>query len=204
LFCHYFIQFPSVFTTASIEHARKWERANLRPRLPLTRRADCQWPDNDSGAPGGGRNWASKCGKYGVRNRPRNHKGSRPAKQAPATCVCAYHLRCKVHAPFPPPPVSILSITAPSPTRPLPAGEAAGTNRARSRVFVLSPHGAPPRPRSGRSPSGPRPSSAGSRWGRSSFSGEFPAILCPACGPVGSVVRLRRGFVSGGLEWIWG
>jgi hypothetical protein len=134
---------------------------------------------------------ASKWGKYGVRNRPRKH-GRKPAGEASAC-----HLRVRlpfavqVHAPFPPPPVSIDLYNRASPTRPLPAGEAACSRHEQSTLSSHLPLPArrPPAPRSGRPP----PASAlrpPDRAGADpAFSGEFPAFLCFARASVGSVIR---------------
>ena len=138
----------------------------------------------------------------------RSPQPSTESQRKPAGKASACHLR--VRLPFPvqvhAPHLSLLPRLHPLPTRPLPAGQQASRGRQRAagsparteqRVFFPSPHGDPSRPRSGRPPSGLRPSSAGSRGG-------YPASLvsslpssAPLCAPVGSVVRLRRGFVSG-------
>jgi hypothetical protein len=163
-----------------LDRARK-ERSNLRPRLPLTRRAGCQWLDIDSGARC---REASKCGKYGVRNRPRNHKGKppRPAKQNGSHLRVRLPFPVQVHAPHLP----LLPRLHPLPTRPLSAGqqgEAAcsrqpGTNRAASRLPL--PARRPLAPPVGSTPLRSPPFVRRIAWGVSSFSGEFPAFLCSA------------------------
>lgn len=115
--------------------------------------------------------------------------GSRPAKQAPATCVCGYNLRvlpirCSAGAcTFPSSPLSPSSITAPPPLGHSPQG------RQRHKQSTPSSRRLLPVRRADRldSPSALRLPDRGGR--RSSFSGEFPAFLCSACASVGSVVR---------------
>lgn len=143
IFCH--LRFP--LCLPALKHPTFTSSAICLPvRLhsPLHGRAGlpASWHRlGGSGGPGGHANVAST-----VRNRPGEHE-RKPAGEASAS---RHLLRVRlpfavqVHAPFPPPLSPSTSITAPPPLGHSQLGRqrAAGTNRASSRVFFLSPRAA--------------------------------------------------------------
>jgi hypothetical protein len=136
----------------------------------------------------------SKCGKYGVRHRPRKPAAEASAERLPPACAlticeCCPSGAVQVHEPFPPSPVCILYNRASPPLGHSSVRKAATrTEHALdSSPVPLLPVRRPAASRSTRPLSALRPPDRAGR--RSSFSGEFPAFLCSACASVGPVVR---------------